>query len=225
MNKLWHCLRVAEDWCRFRVNILIPICKYKQSWLFTNFDFIKSKKNYILTTEDLKVGSHNTDYCDLTGYLKKNLLEKMTEFSFSIGIKMIDCLNQRKKQILYFLQLTKVLKTKRATTVVFNVVYGSVWQTGRKTCLLSCLIGVLPWQKGSNFLAQKAPQMHMITEYQDAQQRGTPINSKSLPMQHWSHPQNRKGKCQQKNFLFPFFAKLSPSTQVSFKLSFCSLSI
>lgn len=49
----------------------------------------------------------------LTGYLKKNFLEKMTEFTFSIGIKMIDCLKQRKKQILYFWQLTKVLKNQK----------------------------------------------------------------------------------------------------------------
>lgn len=152
----------------------------------------------------------------------------MTEFSFSVGVKMIDCLNQRKKQILYFLQLTKVLKTRRPTTVVFNVFHGSVWQAGRKMCLLSCLIGVLPWQKGIHFLAQKGPQSHKITEYQDSPQRSTPINSKSLPMpllQHQLHPQNKKGKCQQRNFLFPFFAKLSPSTQVNFNLSFCSLSV
>lgn len=89
----------------------------------------------------------------LTGYLKKTfLLKKMTEFSFSIGIKMIDCLNQKKKPIIYFLQLMKVLKTKRPTTVVFNVFHGSVWQAGRKMCLLSCLIGALLWQKGIHFL-------------------------------------------------------------------------
>lgn len=86
----------------------------------------------------------------LTGHLKKNLLEKMTEFSFLIGINMIDCLNQRKKQILYFLQLTKVLKTKRPTTVAFNAFHGSVWQAGRKMCLLSGLTGALPLQKGIN---------------------------------------------------------------------------
>lgn len=117
----------------------------------------------------------------LTGYLKKILPEKMTEFSFSRGIKMIDCLNQRKKQILYFLQLMKVLKTERPTTVVYNVFHCSVWQAGRKMYLLSGLTGVLPWQKGIHFLAQ-TPQIHKVTEYQDSQQRRIPIYSKPLPM-------------------------------------------
>lgn len=117
----------------------------------------------------------------LTGYLKENFsLEKMTDFSFSIEINMIDCLNHRKKQILYFLQLTKVLKTKRPTTVVFNVVHGSVWQAGRKMCLYLVWLVLSPDKR--EFIAQKTPQIHKVTEYQEYQHRNIPISSKSLPM-------------------------------------------
>lgn len=68
----------------------------------------------------------------LTGYLKKNFLKKMTAFSFSTEVKMIDCLNQRKKQILYFLQLTEALKTESPKTVVFNVFHGSAGRQEEK---------------------------------------------------------------------------------------------
>lgn len=116
--------------------------------------FIKCKNSYFKNRKDLNV------VCELTttlivnylsGYLKKTFLLEKTDWVFIINReKVIECHNQRKKQIIYFLQFIKVLKTKNLTTVVSNVFQGSMWQTVRKMCLLLYLSGVFPSQKGNN---------------------------------------------------------------------------
>lgn len=80
----------------------------------------------------------------------------MTEFSFPTEIKMIDCLNQRKKQILYFLQLTEVLQTERTTIVVFNSFMAVV--AGRKKNVFTMLLDwCSPLTKGNSFPCSDSP--------------------------------------------------------------------
>lgn len=115
----------------------------------------------------------------LSGYLKKTFLLEKPDWFFIFNRDKHDWLpNQRKEQIIYFLQLTKALKTKKPTTVVFNVFHGSVWQAVRKMCLLSHLIGVFPSQKGTNSFSRSSysespsnPHEKKITGYQDSQQK------------------------------------------------------
>lgn len=98
--------------------------------LFINCYFIKSKHLYFKKNKrpnnDTSVDCNAYYYELLIGVFEEHLLEK-SEFSFSVVVKVIDCHNQRKKQIIHFLRFMKVLKTEQPTAVAFIIFHKSVW--------------------------------------------------------------------------------------------------